>query len=83
VIRKELDDEYFAAVQHHLRALEFRQGTLISAELGKGNEGTSYTLRKSQDKKRSWMGRVFAKKPLVYSFDIHPRDEGGARALSN
>jgi len=83
VIRKELDDEYFAAVEHHLRALEFRQGTLISAELGKGNEGTSYTLRKSQDKKRSWMGRVFAKKPLVYSFDIHPRDEGGARALSN
>jgi DNA mismatch repair ATPase MutS len=83
MIKKELDDKYFVTVQNHLRKLEFRDGTLISAELGKGNEGTNYTLRKSQNKKRGWMDRVFVKKPLVYSFNIHPRDDGGSRALSD
>jgi DNA mismatch repair ATPase MutS len=82
MIKKELDDEYFASVQDHLRELKFRDGVLISAELGKGNEGTNYVLRKPQGKNRSWMKRVFAKKPPVYTFHIHPRDEGGARALS-
>lgn len=83
VIKKELDDEYFAVVQHHLKALEFRQGTLISAELGKGNEGINYTLRKQQDTKNGWINRVFVKKQPVYAFTIHPRDDGGARALSD
>jgi len=82
MIKKELDNEYFASVQNHLRELKFRDGVLISAELGKGNEGTDYILRKPQDKKQSWMKRVFAKKPPVYTFYIHPRDESGARALS-
>ena len=63
MIKKELDDEYFASVQNHLRELKFRNGVLISAELGKGNEGTNYILRKPQDKKQSWMKRIFAKKP--------------------
>jgi len=82
MIKKELDDGYFASVQDHLRELKFRDGVLISAELGKGNEGTNHILRKPQAKNRSWMERVFAKKPPVYTFHIHPRDEGGARALS-
>ena len=55
MLKKELDDEYFASVQNHLRELKFRDGVLISAELGKGNEGTNYVLRKPQDKKQSWM----------------------------
>jgi DNA mismatch repair ATPase MutS len=82
MLKKELDDEYFASVQNHLRELKFRDGVLISAELGKGNEGTDYILRKLQEKKQSWMKRVFAKKPPVYTFYISDRDEHGARALS-
>ena len=82
MIKKEFDDEYFASVQDHLRELKFRDGVLISAELGKGNEGAKYVLRKIKEKKQSWMKRIFAKKPQVYTFSIHPRDEGGARALS-
>jgi DNA mismatch repair ATPase MutS len=81
MIKKELDDEYFASVQNHLRELQFRGGVLLSAELGKGNEGTDYILRKPQGKNRSWMKRVFAQKSPVYTFYIHPRDEHGARAL--
>jgi DNA mismatch repair ATPase MutS len=82
MLKKELSDEYFAIVQNHLIELKFRDGVLISAELGKGNKGIHYMLRKSEDKKKSWIGRIFAKKPPVYTFNLHPRDESGARALS-
>ncbi len=82
MIKKELDNEYFASVQNHLKELKFRDGVLIGAELGKGNEGANYILRKPQDKKQGWLKRILAKKPPVYTFSIHPRDEGGARALS-
>lgn len=82
MIRKELEDEYLADIQDHLRELKFREGVLISAELGEGNEGTGYMLRKSMGKKQRWIKRVLAKKPPVYTFSIHPRDEAGARTLS-
>ena len=81
MIRRELDDEYFDSMQDHLRELKFRNGVLISAELGKGNEGTHYILRKP-NKKESWMARIFTKRPPVYTYSLHPRDEAGARALS-
>ena len=83
MIKKELDDEYFAVVQNHLRKLEFRDGVLISASLGQGNEGTDYILRKPHDKNQSWATRVFTQKTQVYSFTLHPRDDHGARALSD
>jgi DNA mismatch repair ATPase MutS len=82
MLKKELSDEYFAIVQNHLIELKFRDGVLISAELGKGNKGTNYILRKLQEKKQSWMKRIFAKKPPVYIFYIADRDESGFRALS-
>ena len=82
MLKKELSDEYFAIVQNDLNVLRFRDGVLISAELRKGNVGANYILRKSQDKKQSWMKRIFAQKPPVYTFTIHPRDENGFRALS-
>ncbi len=82
MLNKELGDEYFASVQQHLRALEFRDGVLISAKLGQGNKGTNYILRKPPDKKQSWIERIFAEKPPAYTFYIDDRDESGARTLS-
>jgi len=82
MLNKELSDEYFASIQNHLIELKFRDGVLISAELGKGNKGINYMLRKSHDKKQSWMKRIFATKPPGYTFYISDRDESGARALS-
>jgi hypothetical protein len=38
MLGKELDDDYFASLQNHLRQLRFRNGVLISAELGEGNK---------------------------------------------
>jgi DNA mismatch repair ATPase MutS len=81
MIKKELDTPYFALIQNHLRRLEFHHGILIGAELGKGNEGANYILRKPLDKKQSLMQRIFTKKSPVYTFRIEPRDEGGSKAL--
>ena len=83
MLNTELGDDYFASVQHHLRTLKFRDGVLISAELGQGNQGTNYILRKPHDKKQGWIERLFAEKPLAYRFTIDDRDESGARALSD
>jgi DNA mismatch repair ATPase MutS len=82
MLRKELDDAYFMSVQNHLRQLKFRGGVLISAELGEGNQGINYVLRKSRGKEPGWLEQIFTQKPRGYTFYIHPRDEGGARALS-
>ena len=82
MIKKELDDDYFARIQYHLKELQFRDGVLISAQLTNGNVGSQYVLRKPNDKKGNWMKRVFSKRSPVFTFSIHPRDEGGARALS-
>jgi DNA mismatch repair ATPase MutS len=82
MLKRELGDEYFASVQNHLRRLKFRQGVLISAELGKGNKGTNYILRKPRDRKEGWIERMLEHKPPSYTFHLHPRDESGAKAVS-
>lgn len=81
MIQQELDDEYLATVAHHLKILAFRDGVLVSAELGKGNEGTNYVLRKPSDGGRNWVERLLTKRRETYSFKLHPRDDHGARAL--
>jgi DNA mismatch repair ATPase MutS len=82
MLQKELGDEYLSSVQNHLAGLKFRQGTLLSAELGEGNEGSNYVLRQSHEKEQNWLKRILRKGPLSYTFHIHDRDEAGARILS-
>ncbi len=82
MLKNELGEEYFATMEGHLKEVKFRDGVLISAELGKGNKGTNWVLRKPQETDRSWIKRIFAPGPPAYTFHLHPRDEGGARALS-
>ncbi|HPA34340.1 MAG TPA: hypothetical protein PLV24_12275 [Anaerolineaceae bacterium] len=83
MIQAELDDEYFAIVEDHLRELKFKDGVLISASLGKGNEGTNYVLRKPLEKTSGWIKSLFTRKEPSHVFYIHERDEHGARALSD
>jgi ABC-type histidine transport system ATPase subunit len=78
----ELNDEYFAVVKDHLQRLQFRKGVLISAQLGEGNRGTNYVLRKSNDNRLSWLERALGPRPPAYTFYIDPRDIDGAHALS-
>lgn len=82
MLSQELDEEYFASIQQHLKTLKFRNGVLMSAQLGKGNKGTHYVLRTPLDKPQRWIDRLFAEKPPTYSFRIADRDESGSRALS-
>jgi len=82
MLTAELEDEYFARVENHLKELQFRGGALISAELGKGNKGTDYRLRKRPEKRQTWLERMFARKPPAYTYYIPERDESGPRYLA-
>jgi len=83
MLNRELDEDYFARVQQHLRALKFPHGVLISAELGQGNKGTKYVLRQPPGKRQNWIERILAEKPSTFGFTIDDRDESGAQALSD
>jgi hypothetical protein len=82
MLQEELSDEYFARIQNHLTELKFRRGVSVSAGLGMGNEGTNYVLRRAPDDRRNWLERLLGKGPAAYTFYIDPRDEAGARCLS-
>jgi DNA mismatch repair ATPase MutS len=82
MLERELGDDYFAQIEEHLKTLQFRDGVLISARLGKGVKGVDYVLCKPQVKKRSWTARIFGDKTPTYSYSLHPRDESGAKALA-
>jgi DNA mismatch repair ATPase MutS len=90
MIASELDDEYVGLVEDHLALLEFRNGLLMSAELGNGNRGVNYILRRPSEVKRSWPERlqgwleqVTGKNNSSYVYEIADRDEAGFRALSD
>lgn len=82
MLTKELDDEYFRIIQEHLEKLKFENGVLISAQLGKGNRGINYVLRKSLGEKRSWVRRVLPKRRSPYSFELDDHDQNGPEFLS-
>ena len=77
---KELDDDYFQTVEDHLKELTFRRGVLMSAQLGKGNKGMHYVLRRPREQR--WLQRISLTNHSGYSFQIADRDESGFRALS-
>jgi DNA mismatch repair ATPase MutS len=82
MLRRELADDYFASIQDHLQQLQFRNGVLISAQLGKGNKAANYVLRKSRANYKLWLLQILARKPDVHTYFVHPLDENGAKALS-
>lgn len=81
MLREELSDDYFEELHAHLRYLAFREGVLISARLGKGNESVGHTLRKAKGFGKDWFQRILFRRSPSYSFSISPRDDAGCRAL--
>jgi DNA mismatch repair ATPase MutS len=80
MLREELADDYLQTVEHHLRELEFKHGVLESAELGKGDKGRRYVVRKSRALR--WTERLpFGNRSPSHSFTIPPRDDSGLTAL--
>jgi DNA mismatch repair ATPase MutS len=82
MIEEELDDAYLAEVDEQVAALQFRKGVLLSAQLGPGNEGADYMLRKP-GRPQHWVKQVLTQQSPSHSFSIHPRDDHAARALAD
>lgn len=80
-IARELDDPYLDSVAQHLRRLQFRDGVRLSAELGPGNVGTNYVLRR-RVKRPSWRERIGLTEPDSYVWELPERDDAGAQALT-
>lgn len=83
MIQRELNDEYIEEAKKYLKELKFRDGILLSARLGKANEGIDYTLRRDNLASKNWFRKIVAKKQKVYSHTLHPRDDAGAKVLRN
>jgi hypothetical protein len=81
MLKAELPDDYFSAVKDHLSELKVGRGMLVGAQLGAGNQGTNYLLRKSGRKKPWWIERFFSHSRSVYTIHIDPRDDAGCRAV--
>ena len=81
-LKEELNDEYMEEVKYNLNELIFKDGILVSAALGFGNKGTNYILHKPPKDSRNWFEKLLSKELPGYTFELHPRDEAGARALS-
>lgn len=80
MLRAEFDDAYLDRVRQHLKTLEFDGGVCISANLGEGNEGIGYVLRRPPKKSARWR-RWLHRGPAQFGFRLHERDEAGARFL--
>ena len=93
-LARELDDAYFRLIDRQLKRLKFRDGVLTSAGLGKGLKGENYILRRPLESSGNWLARAFARgverversvfrrPPDAYTLYLAPRDEQGARAMS-
>lgn len=77
VLQTQLDDEYLSAVEARLKELRFRGGMLMSARIGKNNQGTAYVLRREASGKRG-----FLKWRLAPGFSVNPRDDSECSDLS-
>ena len=83
MLRNELGDAYLATIEQYLSDMKFRNGTLLTAELGENNEGTNYTLARPPKREPNWFRRMLTKAPPGYTFRLDPRDEAGARIVSS
>jgi hypothetical protein len=85
MLKRDLDDDYLGLVQDHLSELQLRHGEVLSARLGRANKGNNYVLHRTPFRKwtlSAWWRGLFEERPPAYRFELHPRDEAGARALA-
>lgn len=88
MIRSEIDEEYMQGVEEHLARLEFNNGVLMSAGIGRDCKGENYVLRQLPVVTRSWLERVqdwvdglVGKADPVFVYEVDDRDEAGYRIL--
>jgi MutS domain V len=81
-LARELDDNYFALINRHLKLLKFRNGVLVSVGLAKGLKGGNYVLRRPLKPLGNRLTRIFGEHRPAYRLYLAPRDEAGAQAMS-
>ena len=82
MVREELADDYLETVERHLRELELKRGVHESAKLDKGDKARSYVFHRPPAERSLKQRLLPGKQPPNYTFDLHPRDEAGFRALA-
>ncbi len=82
-IADQLGEPYLQEVERQLDELRFPDGFILSADLGPGNRGVGYVLRRPAARNRAGVfTRTIVKKP-AFTFVLPERDEAGFRALSD
>ncbi|HML37171.1 MAG TPA: DNA mismatch repair protein MutS [Bacillota bacterium] len=82
MLQSELDEEYMASIQKHIQNLEFKEGIHFSAVLGEGFKGVDFNLCEPREKQNLWKEFIRSRRVPSYTYCLAPRDESGARALS-
>lgn len=77
----ELGEPYLQEVEAHLWRLRFDDGIIMTAELGAGNRGTNYVLRRRIGRP-SWRERLGLPDGETLAYEVAERDESGFRALA-
>ncbi|GAB1715182.1 MAG: DNA mismatch repair protein MutS [Nitrobacter sp.] len=80
-LEQNLDDAYLAAARIDLDNLTFHNGLLLSARVGDGGKAIGTMLRKPQPRDLSWMRRILTPGEPSFTYQLHPRDDAGARAF--
>jgi MutS domain V len=81
-LEQDLDDTYLEAARTDLNNLTFRNGLLLSAQVGAGGKGVGTMLRKPQPRDISWLQWLLTPSPRSFTLQLHPRDEAGAQAFA-
>ena len=76
----EIDDNFIQKFEEILLGLRFPNGVLLSAQLGKANQGKNYILRKNELTQQSWVKKVFSS-DNSYSFTVDPKDKPSSQRL--
>jgi DNA mismatch repair ATPase MutS len=82
MIQTELDDAYFKRIADQLSYLKFRRGVPNSAELGQGNKGVRYVLRRAPRERGRGRWLSHRRRSSASSFEVNPRDDAGLQTLA-
>lgn len=82
-LSSELDDQYLALIDEHLRRLQLRDGVVASVKLGRGGKGYGHVLRTPKPKEHPWRELLGIGPRQSYTYQVAPRDEAGGRTLSD
>jgi hypothetical protein len=80
-LERDLDDAYLEAARADLNNLTFCNGLLLSAQVGDGGKAIGAMLRKPQPRDLSWVRRILTPGGPTFTYQLHPRDDAGARAF--